>query len=142
MAEYDAQVWREDKAVTWRFFAGTMLGIAGIMRVFDGIWALHYHGTLPSNFDGALLGHSLKTYGWLYLILGIVLLATSVGVVLGSQLSRWTAVVIGAPLLAISAGWWLPFYPVWALVYIGIGILVMYALIAHGRPRSVEQSPH
>ncbi len=61
MAEYDAQVWREDKAAAWRFFAGTMLGIAGIMRVFDGIWAFHHHGTLPSNFTGALLGRSLKT---------------------------------------------------------------------------------
>ena len=24
----------------WLFFAGSMMGIAGIMRVFDGIWAL------------------------------------------------------------------------------------------------------
>ncbi len=142
MAEYETQGWREDKAVAWRFFAGTMLGMAGIMRIFDGIWAFHYYGTLPNNFDGALLGHSLKTYGWLYLILGIVLIGISVGVLLGSQLSRWTGVVIGAPLLVISAVWWLPYYPVWSLVYVGIGILVIYGLVAHGSRESVEQSTH
>lgn len=129
----------DESGVGWRFFAGTMLGIAGIMRIFDGIWAFSYHGTLPSNFEGALFGHSLKTYGWIYLIVGIVLIAISVGVVVGSQFSRWTGVV-GASLLAVSAVWWMPFYPVWSLVYIGIGILVVYALVAYGSRESVELS--
>ena len=48
----------------WRFFAGTVLGIAGIMRFFDAIWAFGYHGVLPSDLEGAIFGHSLKTYGW------------------------------------------------------------------------------
>jgi Ca2+/Na+ antiporter len=67
------------------------------------------------------------------------LIAISVGVVVGSQFSRWTGVV-GASLLAISAIWWMPFYPVWSLVYIGIGILVVYALVAYGSRESVELS--
>jgi hypothetical protein len=27
---------------------------------------------------------------------------------------------------------WMPYYPVWSLVYIAIGVLVVYALVAHG----------
>jgi hypothetical protein len=122
----------------WRFFAGTVLGLAGIMRIFDSIWAFGYHGVLPANFQGALFGHSLKTYGWVYLIVGIVLIGASFGVVAGSQFSRWIGIIAGG-LLAISAIWWMPFYPVWALTYIALGILVVYGLVAHGGRDSVEQ---
>ena len=47
----------------WRFFAGTVLGITGIMRFFDAIWAWRYHGAVPNNLEAGLLGHSLKAYG-------------------------------------------------------------------------------
>ena len=33
---------------------------------------------------------------------------------------------------AISAVWWMPYYPIWSLTYIGLGGLVIYALVAHG----------
>lgn len=126
----------------WRVFAGTVLGIAGISRIFDGIWALHYHNAVPENLQGALFGDNLKTYGWIYLIVGIVLIAVSLLVVvemgISSQIARWTGVV-GGGVLAISAVWWLPFYPVWALVYIGIGILVMYGLIVHAGQDEMER---
>ena len=34
--------------------------------------------------------------------------------------------------MAISAIWWMPFYPVWSLTYIGVGVLVIYGLSAYG----------
>jgi len=34
--------------------------------------------------------------------------------------------------MIISAFWWMPFYPVWSLAYVGIGVLVVYGLAAHG----------
>ena len=35
-------------------------------------------------------------------------------------------------ILAISAIWWMPFYPVWSLTYILVGVLVIYGLAAYG----------
>jgi hypothetical protein len=115
----------------WMFFAGTILGITGIMRIFDGIWAFRYDGALPDNLEGAVLGTSLSTYGWVWLIIGVLLIVASFGVLSGSQFSRWIGIVAGA-VLAISAFWWMPFYPVWSLTYILIGVLVVYGLAAHG----------
>ena len=115
----------------WLLFAGTVLGIAGIMRIFDAIWAFRYHGALPDNLENAIFGHSLKTYGWVYLVVALILLVCSFGVVVGSQFSRWIGVFAGA-VMAISAVWWMPYYPVWSLVYIFVGVLVIYALAAHG----------
>jgi len=63
----------EEKGEGWIVFAAIVLGVAGIMRVFDAIWAFRYHGVLPQNFEEAIFGHSLKTYGWVYLVVGIVL---------------------------------------------------------------------
>ena len=62
-----------------------------------------------SNFEDALFGHSLKTYGWVYLIVAIVLILCGLGSwsghssVAGSESSLER--------LPISAIWWMPFYP-------------------------------
>jgi hypothetical protein len=121
----------EPEGEGWLLFAGTVLGIAGIMRIFDAIWAFRYHGAVPNNLENAIFGHSLKTYGWVYLVIAVILLLSSFGVLARSQFSRWIGIFAGA-VMAISAVWWMPYYPVWSLVYIFIGFLVIYGLAAHG----------
>jgi len=115
----------------WLTFAAVVLGVAGIMRIFDAIWAFRYHGVLPENFEAAIFGHSLKTYGWIYLVVAAVLIVCAVLVLSGSQLARWVGVAAGA-IIAISAVWWMPYYPIWSLTYIAIGALVIYALVVYG----------
>lgn len=121
----------------WLFFAGTMLGIAGVMRFFDAIWAFRYDGVLPDELEGAILGTSLSTYGWLWIAVGAILIVSSFAVLNRSQFARWIGIVAGA-LLSISAIWWMPYYPVWALAYVIIGVLVLYGLAAHGGRIRVE----
>jgi hypothetical protein len=119
----------------WLTFSAVVLIIAGIMRVIDAIWAFGYHGAVPDGLQGALLGHSLATYGWVWLITGIILIAAGVLVLgpsdrPGAEVSRWIG-VIAAGLGAISAIFVMPYYPVWALIYIIIAIMVIYGLSAH-----------
>ena len=91
----------------WLTFSAVVLIVAGIMRVIDAIWAFSYHGAIPGNLQGALLGHSIATYGWIWLIIGIILIAAGV-LVLGpgnapsAEISRWIG-IIAAALGAISA---------------------------------------
>src|SRR5215831_12405711 len=59
----------------WLTFSAVVLIIAGIMRVIDAIWAFGYHGAIPNGLTDAVLGHSLKTYGWIWLIIGVILIA-------------------------------------------------------------------
>ncbi|HEX2308368.1 MAG TPA: hypothetical protein VHI14_08640 [Jatrophihabitantaceae bacterium] len=122
----------------WRFFAGTVLGITGIMRFFDALWAWSYNGTLPSNLEGALFGHSLATYGWVYFIVALILLGASFGVLTGSQFSRWIGIFAGG-ILAVTSIWWMPYYPIWALAYIAIGILVIYGLAVYGERQPADE---
>jgi hypothetical protein len=119
----------------WLTFSAIVLIIAGIMRVIDAIWAFGYHGALPGGLNGALLGHSLRTYGWVWLITGVILIVAG-ALVLGpsdrpsAEVSRWVG-IIAAALGAISAIFVMPYYPVWALIYIAIAIMVIYGLSAH-----------
>jgi hypothetical protein len=115
----------------WIMFAAIVLAVAGIMRIFDAIWAFRYHGVLPGNLEAAIFGHSLKTYGWVYLAVAAVLILCAFLVLSGSQVGRWAGIVAGA-IGCISAIWWMPFYPIWSLTYIAIGVLVIYALAAYG----------
>ena len=50
---------------------------------------------LPQNFEDAIFGHSLKTYGWVYLIVAIVLILCAFGVLARSQFSRWIGIFHG-----------------------------------------------
>lgn len=115
----------------WLFFAGTMLGLAGLMRIIDSIWAFHYNGVLPENLKDGLLGSNLNNYGWTWLIVGCVLIGASFMVLVRSQFARWVG-FIAAGVGALTAMTWMPYYPIWALTYVGLAALTFYALAKYG----------
>ena len=115
----------------WLKFASIVLIFAGIMRVLDSIWAFRYKGALPENLDSGILGTNLKTYAVVYLIVGAVLILTGIYVVMRRQFFRWVGVAAGI-IGGLSGAVWLPYYPVWSLVYVGLAVLVVYALVAEG----------
>jgi membrane protein implicated in regulation of membrane protease activity len=121
----------DDRGQGWLIFSAVVLGVAGIMRILDSIWAFRYHGTLPQNLQNAIYGSSLKTYGWIWLIVGIVLILAALAVVSRNQLARWVGIFAGA-VMAVTALGWLPYYPIWSLVYIGMGVAVIWGLSAYG----------
>jgi hypothetical protein len=125
----------EDEAgYGWLFFAGTILGLAGLMRIVDGFWALRYGGGLqglPDKLPDGVLGDNLKTYGWVWLGVGILLIISSVLVLSRNQFARIFGLV-AVFIMTISAMTWMPYSPVWSLTYVVIGMLAVYALAAHG----------
>jgi hypothetical protein len=118
----------------WLTFAGVLLIVTGIMRILDSIWAFHYNGNPVDKLHGALLGHSLTTYAVIFLIVGITSLVAGYLVMrpgsLSAEVSRRGGMGV-AGFNAILAMSWMPYYPVWSLVYIGIGIVAIYALLVH-----------
>jgi hypothetical protein len=115
----------------WMFFAASALGLAGVMRLIDAIWAFNYSGDLPNHLKGGLLGSSVDAYAWLWLVAGVVMLAASVLLLVRSQLARvigFLAAFVGG----VSAMAWMPYYPVWSLMYVAIAVLVIYALVRYG----------
>ena len=121
----------DDTGSGWVTFAGIILIFEGIMRLFDSIWAFRYNGNLPQGLQDATFGDSLTTYGWIYLIVGLILVLAGIGVLYRSQFSRWIG-IIAASIGALSAVAWLPYYPIWSLIYVFIAVMVIYGLAAYG----------
>src|SRR3954468_3765746 len=115
----------------WLIFAGTVLGFAGLMRVIDAIWAFGYKGALPDALKDGIFGSNLKTYGWVWLGVGVALIATSFLILVKSQFARWIG-IIAAGIGGLSAMAWMPYYPVESLLYIAMAVLTFYALARYG----------
>jgi hypothetical protein len=54
-----------------------------------------------------------------------------------SNVGRWTGIVAAA-LGALGATTWLPYYPIWSLLYIGLAFIVIYALTVPVLPPGAE----
>jgi hypothetical protein len=121
----------EERGSGWLFFAGTVLGLGGLMRIVDAIWAFQYNGDLPQRLQDGVFGDNLTTYAWVWLIVGILLLVSSVMILNRSPFARWVG-FIAATIAAVTAMTWMPYYPVWSLVYVGIALLTFYALARYG----------
>jgi len=118
----------------WLIFSAIVLIVAGVMRIFDAICAFRYDGTVVDNLHDAFFGHSLTTYGWVWLIVGIILIVAGFVVLsptpsITVDIARWFGIVASA-IAAITAITWMPYYPVWAFIYIAIAVVVIYGLAA------------
>jgi len=49
-----------DRGNGWVIFAAIVLAVAGIMRIFDAIWAFRYHGAVPQHLEDALLARASR----------------------------------------------------------------------------------
>ena len=121
----------QERGTGWLFFAGTVLGLAGLMRVIDALWAFRYNGALPDNLKDGVLGSSLTNYAWVWLIVGLILILSSFLLLARSQFARWIG-FIAATIGALSAMTWMPYYPIWSLTYVFVGIAVIYGLAVYG----------
>ncbi len=133
MASVTSTYEEEDRGSGWLVFAATMLGLAGILSIIDGIVALS-----KSKFytAGATYVFSdLRTWGWITLIIGVVAIIAAMGVLGGSQFARWFG-IIGGVLVAIEQFAFMQAYPFWSLTIFACSVLVIYALAAYGGRRT------
>jgi len=77
----------EEKGFGWLLFAATMLGLAGILSIFNGIGALSKASFYSANAHYVF--SDLRTWGWITLIVGILLIVAAMGVFSGSGFARW-----------------------------------------------------
>jgi amino acid transporter len=116
--------------VGWVWFAGIMLITIGLMDVFQGLIAL-FNDTFAVAVEAGVLVVDLTTWGWIHVILGVVLILTGIGVLGGNMWARVVGVIVVIiNLLAQLAV--IGIYPWWAVIVIILDVLVIYALVVHG----------
>ncbi|MBN9111970.1 MAG: hypothetical protein J0I34_24705 [Pseudonocardia sp.] len=112
-------------------FGGLMMILCGVYHALSGVSAIlkdQVYLTTPNytfEFD-------LTAWGWVHLILGVILIATGIAVVRGVT---WGAIVgIALAGLSLVANFmFLPHYPLWSILIIAIDVAIIYALVARLR---------
>jgi len=112
-------------------FAAVMMMMSGGFQIISGLVAL-FQDELYLTTPNYLLQFDTTTWGWIHLLLGLLVLFASFAV-LGGKIWGRTIGVILAALSALANFAFIPYYPVWSLVVIALDVFVIWALTAHGR---------
>ena len=116
--------------VGWIAFAGIMLILGGIFQFIVGLTAIfNPHWFVASG--GQVLVFDIATWGWIHLLLGLLLGFTGASLFSGSTAGRTIAAIV-AGISAIANVAFLSVYPLWSIVVITVDILIIYALTVHG----------
>lgn len=110
----------------WVVFAAVMMIFSGIMTLLAGISAIAEDDVFLStrNYVYEL---DLTGWGWIHLILGLVIACAGFALFKGATWARVVGVVL-AGLSMIANFMWLPYNPWWALLFIAIDAFVIWAL--------------
>ncbi len=127
MSEKEPSGW----AIGWTFFAAFMMIMIGVFHVVAGLAAILKDGFYVLGQE-YVFKFDPTTWGWIHLIVGIVVLLAGFALFSGAVWAR-TVGVIMAMISALIGFAWLPWYPIWGIVFITIAIAVIWALTAHGR---------
>jgi hypothetical protein len=109
-------------------FASVVLAVLGFFNLLDGIAAISRSHVFVANAHYVF--GSLRAWGWVVLILGILQLAAAGGVVTGNPLARWFGVAV-VGLNAIGQMFFLASYPFWSVLIIAVDVVALYALCTY-----------
>ncbi|MFI8188375.1 hypothetical protein ACIF8T_06160 [Streptomyces sp. NPDC085946] len=118
-------------ATGWTAAAAILMIFGGIMAVFQGIAAIAQDDVFVVARDFTY-AFSLTGWGWIHLILGVVVTAAGIALFNGATWARAVGVTL-AGLSMIANFVWLPYAPVWAIVLIVIDGFIIWALCAPRR---------
>jgi hypothetical protein len=114
-------------------FAGTMMFLIGIFQALAGLVAIFddefYVVTQNYTFD-----LDVSAWGWLHLVVGLAVLATAFGL-FGRRAWAGVAAILICTLSAIANFFFIPYYPIWSLLVIGLNLWVIWSVT---RPGAIE----
>jgi hypothetical protein len=121
-------------AIGGTIFAASALTLIGVFQAIDGIVAI-------ANDDFFVKVHhytfhlSVTAWGWVHLILGILIFIVGIGLFSRASWAGVSALVL-VMLSAIANFFFIPYYPIWSLVLIGLDVWVIWALTRPGVVRT------
>ena len=116
----------------WVVFGGVMLIMLGTFQVVEGLVALFDDGFYVVRSDGLVVDVNYNTWGWVHLVIGLVGVLAGLGLLVGNMAAR----IVGIAVAFLSALVNLAFisaYPIWSTIMITIDVIVIFAIIVHGR---------
>ncbi|MFE4799631.1 hypothetical protein ACFRFL_32410 [Streptomyces sp. NPDC056708] len=107
-------------------FAGVLLLVDGVFGVIKGISGIA-SDQVYARISNYTFKFDVAAWGWIHLVLGILLGFVGWGILKGAVWARVTGVVLAAISLVINF-MWLPYQSIWAIISIAIDTFVIWAL--------------
>jgi hypothetical protein len=114
-------------------FAATMMTLIGVFQALSGLVAIFNDDffVVTKNYTFDL---DVTVWGWLHLVIGIAIFATGLGLFARRSWAGVTAIMF-LMLSALANFFFIPYYPIWAVLVIGLDVWVIWALT---RPGAIE----
>ena len=119
--------------VGWIYFAGVVLLIGAAIDIIYGLMAIIGPNTAYFvGSQGGVASFNVAGWGWWSLIIGLAMVVLAFFLLTGRGWARILVTIVVA-VNAVSHVLSLPAQPWWAIIMIGLDILVIYAVTVHGR---------
>lgn len=118
--------------VGWIAFASLMLYISGFFSIFTGFIALFRHTVFYHAASNTFYVMNYSQWGWIHIGVGILALIAGASLVKGNYFGRTVAVILAAVSLMTNMAF-IPVYPIWSIIIMITDVLVLYAVIVHGK---------
>jgi hypothetical protein len=115
----------------WIAFAGLVMILSGTFQAIAGLVGLLRSTFYSVSQSQVLVIHDVHTWGWVNLIVGIIVALAGASLLTGSLWARILTVIVamGAAITNMVS---IPLYPIWSLICLAMCVLVIYAVITHG----------
>jgi len=116
-------------ATGFAMFAAILMIIAGLWGIIVGISAILNDKVFVTT-QGYLYEFDITVWGWLHLIIGILVGGAGIGIIQGATWGR--AVGIAVASLSLLANFlFIPHYPIWSIAIIVLDVLIIWALVTY-----------
>jgi len=126
------------KAVGAIIFAAVLMVIGGVFQMAQGAIALFDEDYFAVG-DDYVFSMSQTAWGWIHVVVGILVATAGLALLRGATWARTVAVVV-AGVSMLTNFIWLPYSALWSLITIAIGAAVIWAVTTHGRDAEVMRS--
>jgi hypothetical protein len=110
-------------------FAGVLMIIAGLWAIILGISAILNDKVFVTT-QGYLYEFDITGWGWVHLILGVLVGGAGIGIIQGATWARAVGIAVASLSLLVNFPF-IPHYPVWSILIIALDVLIIWALITY-----------
>lgn len=118
-------------ATAGTYLAGWLMVMIGIFQALAGLAAIINNRLFVIGQEYAY-AFDLTAWGWIHLVIGIVILIAGCYVLVGKLWARVVGIIL-ALISAIANFLFIPYYPLWSILIIALDVFVIWALASQGR---------
>src|SRR3954451_5897385 len=120
----------------WQAFAGIILFLTGVFGFLYGLAAVLNDDVVTVGGRGPTVW-DFTAWGWIHMIVGVAMAATSVGLFMMRGWARFAAIVFCMLNVLIQFGT-ISAFPLWALIVIALDVTIIYQLTARWQPDTLR----